>query len=132
MEKEFILVLTYTEYFNMRVLKFIIILVGVCCVGLSCESSTYQEISKEVVANPTYTANVNPIIVNNCLSCHSAAGGQNPRLETYTQVRAATEIGKLICRIDDQSCGSVMPQSGRMPQTNIDVIKNWSKSGYTN
>jgi uncharacterized membrane protein len=131
MEKEFILVLTYTEYFNMKVLKFIIFLVGACCIGLSCESSTYEEISG-VVTNPTYKANVKVIIDNNCLSCHSAAAGQYPTMETYTQVRTATEKGKLICRIDDQSCGTVMPQSGRMPQTNIDIIKKWAGNGYPN
>jgi hypothetical protein len=53
-------------------------------------------------------------------------------METYSQVRAATENGDLICRIDDQSCGSVMPQSGRMPQTNIDIIKKWADNGYPN
>lgn len=100
-------------------------------VGFSCDSATYDEISGEV-ANPTYTSNVKPIIMNNCLSCHSEAGGQYPTMETYVQVREATENGDVICRIDDQSCGSVMPQSGRMPQTTINTIKKWAANGYPN
>lgn len=114
----------------MKAIK-IIILTLICYVVFSCESSTYDEISGEVV-NPTYTANVKTIIDNNCLSCHSAAAGQSPTMETYTQVRDAAENGNMICRIDDQSCGSVMPQSGRMPQTNINTIKKWAANGYTN
>jgi hypothetical protein len=102
----------------MRALKIIIVLVITSLIGFSCESSTYEEISGEV-ANPTYTVHVQPIIQNNCLSCHS-------------QVRNAAEEGNMICRIDDQSCGSVMPQSGRMPQTTINTIKNWATNGFPN
>jgi hypothetical protein len=53
-------------------------------------------------------------------------------METYTQVRDAAENGNMICRIDDQSCGTVMPQSGRMPQSTINIIKNWVANGYPN
>jgi uncharacterized membrane protein len=115
----------------MKALKIIFILMITFYVGFSCDSATYDEISGEV-SNPTYTSNVKPIVVNNCLSCHSEAGAQFPTLETYVQVREATENGAVICRIDDQSCGSVMPQSGRMPQTNINTIKKWAANGYPN
>ena len=115
----------------MKTIKFIILILITGYVAFSCESSTYDDISGEV-SNPTYTANVKNIINNNCLSCHSAAAGQNPTMETYSQVRDAAENGSTICRIDDQSCGSVMPQSGRMPQTNINTIKKWAAKGYPN
>jgi hypothetical protein len=115
----------------MKVLKIIIVLMIACFIGFSCESQTYSEISGEVT-NPTYTDNVKSIIVNNCLSCHSVAGGELPTMETYAQVRDAAENGNMICRIDDQSCGAVMPQSGRMPQTRINTIKKWAANGYPN
>ena len=115
----------------MKAIKIIILILITGYVGFSCESSTYDDISGEVV-NPTYTANVKKIINSNCLSCHSAAAGQYPTMETYMQVRDAAENGNMICRIDDQSCGSVMPQSGRMPQTNINTIKKWAANGYPN
>jgi hypothetical protein len=115
----------------MKAFKIIIILLITCYIGFSCNSSTYDEISVKVDI-PTYQANVKPIIENNCLSCHSRAGGQDPTLETYVGVREAAEKGNLICRIDDQSCGSVMPPSGKMPQTNINIIKKWAENGYPN
>ncbi len=115
----------------MKALKSTIILAISCYVAFSCDSSTYDEISGQV-ANPTYRANVKTIIDNNCLSCHSALAGQYPTMETYAEVREAAESGSMICRIDDQSCGSVMPQSGRMPQTNINTIKKWAANGFPN
>jgi hypothetical protein len=131
MGREYILGLTYTECFNMRVLIIFCILVVITSIAFSCDSSTYEEIAGEN-ANPTYTVSVKPIIVANCLSCHSVAADQYPALETYTQVREATESGDVICRIDNQSCGSVMPQSGRMPQININTIKKWATNGFPN
>jgi hypothetical protein len=113
----------------MKALKLIFI-IAICFV-FSCESNTYEEISGEI-ENPTYTLNVKSIIDNNCLSCHSSSGGEFPTMETYLQVKDVAQNGNMICRIDDQSCGSVMPQSGRMPQTKINTIKKWTNNGCPN
>lgn len=115
----------------MRVIKIFLVLIIAYFIGFSCESQTYTEISEQVTI-PTYVNNVKPIIINNCLSCHSSQAGQFPIMETYAQVRDAAENGNMICRIDDQSCGAVMPQSGRMPQLNINTIKLWSANGFPN
>jgi hypothetical protein len=115
----------------MKAIKFFVCLIIVLAIGFSCESSTYDEIAGEN-SNPTYTSSVKPIMAANCLSCHSVAKGQYPSLETYAQVREATATGDVICRIDDQSCGAVMPRSGRMPQVNITTIKKWAASGFPN
>ena len=77
-------------------------------------------------------ANIKSIIDNNCLSCHSVAGAEFPTMETYIQVKEAAENGDMICRIDNQSCGAVMPQSGRMSQPTINTIKKWVANGYPN
>lgn len=95
-------------------------------ISISCESNTYQEISEDA-NKPTYTKNIEPIIRTNCLGCHDT---QYPSLQTYDEVKNAIVEGKLICRIDDQSCGDVMPQSGRMPQNVIDMIKLWRDQGF--
>jgi hypothetical protein len=116
----------------MKAIKIISFLFVGICIIFSCDSTTYDEIAGEAVAIPTYNNNVKSIISNNCLSCHSEAGDQYPTMETYAQLKEATEKGDVICRIDDQSCGAVMPQSGRMPQTNINTIKNWAANGYPN
>ena len=99
-------------------------------VFISCESATYSDIS--VVANPTYAANIGPIVKSTCAGCHSS-GNQYPDLENYVQVKEATENGDLLCRIDQsQACGRVMPQSGSMPQSTINMFKLWATQGYKN
>lgn len=116
----------------MKVVKIIVVLMISFFIGISCETQTYQEISGNVTeVIPSYTTNIKPIIENNCLSCHGT-GGQYPTMETYSQVRDAAENGNMICRIDDQSCGAVMPQSGRMAQTNITKIKDWVSNNFPN
>lgn len=111
-----------------KVIVFLMILIGLFFT--SCESNTYGDIS--VVANPTYNANIGQIVASTCAGCHSG-GSQYPNLENYAQVKEAAQNGNLMCRIDQsQSCGSVMPQSGAMPQTTIDMFKLWATQGYNN
>lgn len=114
--------------------KSILIILFACAAFLgSCTTRTYEEISEtETSTSPTYTGNIEAIIQTNCVSCHSA-GGRFPTLETYDQVKEATQNGDLICRIDQtQSCGSVMPRQGAMPRPTIDMIILWQKEGYKN
>lgn len=96
---------------------------------VSCDSSTTQELSK-VISNPTYTVNVQPVISVNCTSCHSG-GDQFPNLETYDEVKDATQNGKLLCKING-TCGGIMPTSGKMPQATIDMIQLWATNNYPN
>ena len=95
----------------------------------SCESNTYNEISV-VATNPTYTANIEPVIKANCIGCHSA-GGTYPTLTTHAQVKASTSTGNLLCRID-KTCGSVMPPNGALATPTIDMIKLWQQQGFIN
>ncbi len=108
----------------------LLVLLSLALLFASCESKTYDEIGAKVL-NPTYVANVAPIVSNKCLSCH-VTGNEFPTLETYAQVKEATQNGNVICRIDTQSCGNVMPQTGRMDQGTIDLIKLWATNGYIN
>lgn len=105
---------------------FLIALYGVFLV--SCESNTYSEISKKT-EDPTYQADIEPIVKSNCISCHFGAN-QYPNLETYQGVRNACTNDNLICRIESESCGERMPQGGKLPQTEIDLIKLWSANGF--
>ncbi len=110
----------------------IIALTLLAIIAISCESNTYEEVSG-VVANPTYAKNVQPIISANCVRCHnSSASSQSISLENYVDVKTAVTANALLCRIEGSNCGDVMPQSGRMPQTTIDLIKRWANQGFTN
>lgn len=114
--------------------KSILTILFICAAFLvSCTTRTYEEISEtDTSASPTYKTNVEAVIQTNCLGCHSA-GGRFPALETYEQVKDATQNGNLICRIDQtQSCGNVMPRSGPMPRQTIEMIILWQKEGYKN
>ena len=110
-----------------KIILVLIFMAGVFIV--SCESNTYNEISV-VVTNPTYTANIEPVMKASCVGCHSA-GGTFPTLTTYAQVKTSTATGNLICRIG-QTCGSVMPPSGAMTTQTIEMIKLWQQQGFVN
>ena len=99
----------------------------------SCQSNTYEDISPKNVVNPTYLANIKPIVQANCLSCHSQSGtGQYPNMETYSEFREACANGDVICRIEGTSCGEIMPQGGSLPQSSINLIKLWKAQGFIN
>ncbi|RZJ50353.1 MAG: cytochrome c [Flavobacterium sp.] len=112
----------------------------------SCsDSDTYQDIetSPETgtppdTGNPgtdptfvTYTKNVKAVIDANCIGCHQSgrSAGFAP-LTTYAEVKAAVENTGLLNRIQLQTGQQgIMPQGGRMSQTNIDLIVKWNTDG---
>jgi hypothetical protein len=111
-------------------IKILLLLALFGIVLVSCESNTYSEISKQT-ANPTYAADIEQIVHHNCISCHFAANTDNlPNLETYTGVKNACLNNNLICRIDSENCGERMPQGGKLPQSDIDLIKLWAANGF--
>ncbi len=107
---------------------FLIVLISTS-IYVSCDSNTTQEISA-VVTNPTYSANIEPVISAKCAGCHSN-GSQDPNLETYQEVKDAIENGTVLCRINGtDNCGEIMPTSGKMPQATLNMIQLWVDQGY--
>jgi hypothetical protein len=105
-----------------------ILLMFISVIMISCESRTYTDISA-VITNPTYEANVKPVINANCSTsgCHNQ-GGTFPALTNYTEVKKEAQTGSLLCKINAQ-CG-VMPQSGKMDQGTVDMINRWAQQDY--
>jgi mono/diheme cytochrome c family protein len=108
--------------------------IGILVTALySCDSHTYEEIEDETIieGDVTYDANVKAIIDANCISCHNDAGVAAYRpLTTYAEVKEAVEEAGLLERIQLQNSEpNVMPQTGRMPQSKIDVILQWNEDG---
>ncbi|UTN03736.1 cytochrome c [Flavobacterium bizetiae] len=112
----------------------------------SCsDSDTYQDIEKKPeTGNPptnptdpttpttiTYTKNVKSIIDANCIGCHQNGRSASFKpLTTYAEVKAAVENAGLLNRIQLQNGQQgIMPQGGRMSQTNIDLIVKWNTDG---
>jgi hypothetical protein len=94
---------------------------------VSCESTTVQNISAEVT-DPTYNTHIAPVMAAKCISCH-AGGDEYPNLETYAEVKEATQNGDLLCRLD-ASCGNIMPQEGALPTATITMINNWATNNF--
>lgn len=101
----------------------------------SCESNTYSEIEGDtVVTNPTYQKDIKPIIDAACISCHNNGTGIGGfPLLTYEDVRATTEFGNLIFRIDTATGEQSMPLNGpKLSQSKIELIKLWKANNYPN
>lgn len=108
---------------------------------LSCSSSDDSTTEPDIVVDPdpdpipgqtsTYTAHVKTIIDTNCIECHGDPLNQGAvmMLLTYDQVVDAINNRGLFDRIDTNNAFNVMPESGRMPQATIDVVKDWIADG---
>ena len=78
------------------------------------------------VTEVTYTSHVQAIMVDNCTSCHGGSGGVN--LNTYTQVKAQADAGRILARAINGS-GGAMPPFGLMPQATLDTLQLWLDQG---
>ncbi len=100
---------------------------------LSCTSNTYSEVKTGAVANPTYSANIAPLMAASCTSCHGS-NATFPPLTTYAEVKASTEStgnSNLICRVKGTSCGAIMPQnSAPFDAVTVKMIEDWKAQGY--
>lgn len=118
-----------TGYFkkinDYKMKKILLLIGGVAFFLASCESKTYSEISKPVT-NPTYEANVKPVVDANCTSCHKS-GDQDPPLTNYAEVKDEALNGNFLCRIN-ANCG-VMPPDGKMNQATVNMINLWVNQG---
>ena len=116
----------------MRV-KNIILGLGIVAALYSCESNTYEDLEEDVVVDVeiTYDSHIKSIIDNNCISCHGAGGVSSFRpLTNYMEVKDAVENTDLLDRIQRQNGeAGQMPQTGRMPMSNIDLILEWATNG---
>lgn len=88
----------------------------------------------EPVANPTFTANVLPLLNVKCNTCHS---GSSPsagiKLDSYAEVSKHVKNGSLMGSINYSSGFSPMPKNGsKMPACEIQKIQDWINSGALN
>jgi hypothetical protein len=115
-----------------KIIIIVIIFTGIL-MYTSCDSNTYGEVS--VVENPTYTKNIGPLFDSRCTGCHKN-NEQFPNLQTYVQVKEAVDEGDVLCKIDNPAqCNidnTIMPPSGRMQQSTIDMVKKWKEQGFAN
>ncbi|MGL2966777.1 hypothetical protein [Flavobacterium sp. XGLA_31] len=110
----------------MKTAKFILaIVLGIFLT--SCESNTYSEVLG-AVPNPTYEANIKPLMSAKCTSCHGVGGTEEgSKLDTYDDVTAYSE--SIICRMNGNSCGLLMPTEGKLPSAQIKMFEDWVAQG---
>jgi len=77
----------------------------------------------------TYTTDIEPIMTNRCITCHSGSTPSgNLLLTNYAEVRAAAEAGNLTTRINDNT--NPMPPSGLIPSDQRTTIQDWVNGGF--
>jgi len=85
-------------------------------------------------ANMSFAVDVNPIMQNSCISCHSsgyASGGVN--LEGYDNIKPYAQSGELMKVIMHKPGVSPMPQnSDKLPDCTINKINAWVEQGIKN
>lgn len=123
----FSLGLIFTEFFNMKRAKYILIL-SLAVVIIACESRTYEEVSenKPIILPVKYTTDIKPIMDNSCIGCHSA--GSFKPLATYDQVKS--NIDGILDRIQRPNGDpGKMPKGGSLSTTQINTFIKWKADG---
>jgi hypothetical protein len=118
-------------------LKNIFIFIGIAIMSTACyydnAEDLYQNFPKDCdVSAVSYSADVQPIIDQSCLSCHGPIAPQaGLDLSTHASLSASKE--KVRNRIN-KPIGDplVMPQGGPMIKCNIDKINAWIDQGALN
>jgi len=81
-------------------------------------------------ANPTYTANIQPIINQNCIGCHGSSGPSGGvSLHTYDLVKAQALKGSLSGTMKKTSPYSLMPPGGKLSDCKIGQVDKWIRNG---
>lgn len=86
-------------------------------------------------ANVTFSGSVQPIINNNCVSCH---GSSNPSggisLVDYNTVKASVDGGRFVGAIEQLQGFSPMPKIAgvKLSECNIGIINKWINQGMPN
>jgi uncharacterized membrane protein len=78
-----------------------------------------------------YSVEIKQILEERCFKCHQAGHPSGTysgiSFETYNQLKAVADNGKLVGRTND--AGQPMPQEGLMSQCNRDKIRAWVLAG---
>jgi mono/diheme cytochrome c family protein len=84
----------------------------------------------------TYTADVVPILQNNCYSCHgtgNTAGSGGVLLEGYANLKPYAVNGQLVGNISHAAGYNAMPYGlPKLPDCEINTIVDWVNNGYLN
>lgn len=81
----------------------------------------------------TYSQTIVPILANACLGCHATtANGGGVLLNTYDQVYAQVQTGKLMGDLTNAPGYNKMPQQGGISPCDLNAFKIWVMHGAKN
>jgi hypothetical protein len=109
--------------------------------GMIVFSSCYYDVAETLYPagtcstdNMSYVTDINPILQQNCFSCHSAAANNgNVTLEGYNQMIHYINNGHLMKAIKHENGISPMPQnSAPLSSCEISKIEQWIVQGAQN
>lgn len=111
---------------------------------VSCYKDNFRKLHPGIAASNagcdtlspiSYSAQIVPIINDNCINCHNA-GGTLPDLSSYSGVQGATmgKVDKLYGSVVWDGTASQMPKgsSVQIPVCDIRKIKKWIDQGTPN
>jgi len=102
---------------------------------ISCTSDHEEDLLIPVdptlpVVLKTYNDDIKSIIDGECTVCHAAGASASwYPLETYAQVKASAESGRLYERMTGSSGEGPMPTSGLLPASVTQSIQDWINDG---
>lgn len=99
-------------------------------------SSCVFESREELFSRPdevSFSTDILPLIQANCVSCHSqpTPNGNTP-LENYDNIKAAGTSGVLLDVLRGENGRSVMPPTGALPSSEIELVERWINNGMPN
>lgn len=124
-------------------MKNYIIPLGILCLSLFA-GSCYNDSEEALyglqncdLTNVTYAQSVQPIIENNCYSCHSSKNAANNGafivLDTYQDLMTSVNNGLLMESITHGGGASPMPKNApKLSDCEINTIKTWIDNGAKN
>jgi len=122
-----------------NIVRYIMMLIAGAMMLTSCyydnEEELYPDQNKACgTAAVSFTNDVQPLIQNNCLTCHSAAANMGSvTLEGYSNLKTYATNGKLYGVITHSPGYSPMPKGGqKLSDCNIAIIKRWIDDGAPN
>jgi len=86
------------------------------------------------VTNPTFSADILPLLNTKCNNCHSGASPSGGiKLDTHSEVVKYANNKSLMGSINHASGFSAMPKGGyKMPSCEIQKIQDWITAGTLN
>jgi mono/diheme cytochrome c family protein len=113
------------------ILTFVILSIGIA----SCKTSDKTVASPKAPLNCdntaySYTADINPIMQENCTRCHNTNMKAGYNFNELESVKRAAENGYLLGTIKHMDGYDAMPRmAGQLDQATIDKIECWIKTG---